>query len=162
MANLSEESPVLETIESSFDVTKRHWRYVAVGTYEGNPNAQAEVSDYENFLPAVRGRKIEQISKESASINDAANFIRSRAILDSFEISITVDGWHYKGKIWEPGKILTLKAPWCYIEKETQFMIREANFSIDESAGQKTSLSLCLPSSFTGESPKSQELPWDF
>ena len=37
IATLTEENPVVDTIESSFDVTKRFWEYVAVGTFQGNP-----------------------------------------------------------------------------------------------------------------------------
>lgn len=160
VASLTETSPVLETVDSSFDITKRFWQYVAIGTYQGNPSAQSSLSDYESFLPAVRGRKIEQIKQESTSIASAAEFIRSRSILDSFSVGCSVLGWHYKGKIWQPGEIVTLDAPGAYIEKPTKLMIREASFTIDESAGQKTTLSLCLPSSFDGTTPKAEDLPW--
>ena len=162
MATLDEENPVLDTIESSFDVTKRFWQYMAIGTYQGNPNAQSSINDYESFFPAIRGRKIEQISKESANISQAANFIYSRSILDSFFVALAVDGWHYKGKLWQPGEMITLTAPGCYIEKPTRLLITEATFSIDESSGQKTSLSVCLPSAFDGSTPSEKELPWVF
>ena len=116
------------------------------------------VGDYELFGIAKRGRKIEELGQQTTDITQAAKFSRSRAIIDSYEASVVVDGWKYDGHIWTPGEIITVKAPGAYIFDETRLIIKRTSMTIDESGGQITVLDLGLPEAFDNSDPKG--LPW--
>lgn len=160
MAYIEEGIGPVRSIRTSHDATKRFQRYMVIGTYEGEPGTESEVADYELLGLAKRGRQIQQLDQQTIDISKAAKFARSRALIDSYICTAEVDGWHYNGTVWTPGKTVTVKAPGAFIEKETPLIIRKASLSIDESGGQMSTLDLGLPQAFDNSEINTGALPW--
>lgn len=158
VATLEEGQAHVISVSSSGDLTKRFQRYLVIGAFEGDPEAEAEVNDPEVFGFAKRGRLITELSQQTTDINEAAKFSRSKAMIDSYNATAAVNGWRYNGALWQPGTIITLKALGAYILKPSRFMIRRVTFSIDESGGQTTALELALPEAFDNTDVRS--FPW--
>lgn len=158
-ATLEDGKGVVRSISTNFDPTKRFQEYTVFGIYNGQ-QAEATVQDFQSFGLAKRGRKIVELKQEATDIVAAAKSLRQTAILDSFGCTAQVDGWHYKGKLWAPGEIITLSAPEERIKAGSLLMLREAAFQIDTAGGQSTTLNFCLPEAYTGKDMG--VLPWDF
>lgn len=160
VASLVEGQSPVKSISTNHDGTRRFQRYLVIGTSEGSPDTEAEVSDYEKLGLAKRGRKIERLAQQSTDITQAARFSRSRAVIDSYSAVAEVDGWKYNGHLWTPGEIITVRAPGAYLEKPTRLIIKIVTFTIDETGGQATQLELSLPEAFDQTDPKKEDLPW--
>jgi prophage tail gpP-like protein len=153
------ESPVV-SVSGNYDVTQRFQKYMVVSQNEGDPDAEYEVSDPELLGANVRGRKIVLLKQQSADLREAANFARSKALIDSFQTTALVTGWKNGTGFWKPGDIIRLKAPGAFIQNLTRLVIKRATMAIDESAGQVTTLDLGLPAAYNQQSPKVEDLPW--
>jgi prophage tail gpP-like protein len=166
VATLIEGQGPVRSVTSTADITKRFQKYMVVGAFEGNPEATAEVDDPETFGLAKRGRKIAPLNQQSTDMEQAAKFLRSTALIDSYTASCEVDGWHYNGNLWQPGKIITLLAPGAYINFPSRFMIKNVTLQLDESGGQITGLDLAIPEAYdgaeinAGTEEKGGTLPW--
>ena len=158
VATLIEGQGPVRSVTATADITKRFQKYMVVGAFEGNPEATAEVSDPEVFGLAKRGRKIAPLNQQSTDMDQAARFLRSTALIDSYTASCEVEGWHYNGNLWQPGTIITLKAPGARINNPSRFMIKNVTLQLDESGGQITGLDLAIPEAYDGTEP--EVLPW--
>jgi len=159
VATLFEGISPVRVITSDHDVTKRFQNYMVIGTSEGN-NSTAEVSDYESLGAGVRGRQISELGQQTTDINQAAKFARSKAVIDSYTATAEIDGWHYNGVLWNPGDIITVKAPGAFILNPTRLIIVRVTYKIDESGGQAAILDLGIPNIYDGTEPKLEDLPW--
>jgi prophage tail gpP-like protein len=151
------ESPV-KSLAGSFDVTHRFQRYLVISQNEGDSEAQFEVTDPETLGGNVRGRKIIQLSQQSANLQEAANFARSKALIDSFRLSAVVTGWRNDTDLWNPGDIIRLKAPGAFIENPARLIIKRATMTLDDQGGPITTLDFGLPEAYDQKTP--QDLPW--
>ncbi|MDI9407683.1 MAG: contractile injection system protein, VgrG/Pvc8 family [Candidatus Pacebacteria bacterium] len=62
--------------------------------------------------------------------------------------SITVQGWtDQSGKIWQPGRIVTVTSPSIYLDR-AKMLIVGCDYSQDLSGGSLTELSICPPAAF--------------
>ena len=159
VATLFEGISPVKTITSDHDVTKRFQKYMVLYTADGE-TYQAEESDYQDLGLAVRGRTISELGQQTNGIYKAAEFARSRAVINSYVATIEVDGWHYNGTLWNPGDIITVKAPGAFILKATRLIIVRVTYKNDESAGQSCLLDLGIPEVYDGTAPKLEALPW--
>jgi len=158
VAQLEEGKGPVRSVSTTADITKRFQRYMVVGTFEGDPEATAETRDPEVFGFAKRGRLITELSQQTTDINEAAKFSRSKALIDSYTCTVNVLGWRNNGALWQPGTIITLKAPGAYILNASRFMIRRVTFQIDEALGQVTALELAIPEAF--DNTEVRAFPW--
>ena len=142
------------------DVTKRFQNYMVIGTSEGEPETTAELSDYESLGAGVRGRQISELRQQTTDITASAEYARARAMIDSYTATAEVDGWHYNGILWNPGDIITVKAPGAFILKPTRLIIIRVTYKIDGSGGQSCLIDLGLPEVYDGTTPKTEALPW--
>ena len=162
VAELIEGQTPLVSVETTHDVTKRHWRYRAIGSATGNSNSWAISTDSE-LAPAIRGIKIVQPEQQSTEIQKAADMARSRGLIDSYSLTATVKGFAYnlsggEWRFWRAGDVIDLYAPGAFILKERPFIIKRATFTEDVNNGQQTVLDLAFPELYSGGFPK--EFPW--
>ena len=158
VAQLEEGMGPVRSVTTTHDITKRFQRYMVIGAYEGDPEAEAEVRDPEVFGLAKRGRLITELSQQTTDIDEAAKFSRSKSLIDSYSANLEVEGWRYNGELWQPGTIISLKAPGAYILNSARLMIRRVTFQIDEAGGQVTGLELTVPEAF--DNTELRALPW--
>ncbi len=162
VADISEEiSPVI-SISTNHDVTKRFWKYQIIATSTGQTDVSAEIKDT-ILSPAIRGIKIIQPEQQSADYQKAAELARSRAMIDSYNVTVNLDGFAYnsgtKWKFWMPGDVVNIHAPGAFIFKKSKLIIKRVTFQLDENGGQKTALDLGFSESYSGEFPKG--FPWE-
>ncbi len=161
VAKIEEGSPAVISISCNHDVTKRAWKYRAMGSATGQPNVWADELDPE-LAPAIRGIKIIQPEQQPSDIQAAAKRARTQAFISSYSVSIELVGFAYNSgggwKFWKAGDVVIVKAPSAFILKESRFIIKRVVFSCDESGGYKTTLELTFPELYSGKSPK--ERPW--
>lgn len=158
VASLKEGQSPLISIQASHDVTQRFYRYMIISEEAGNIGIQAIVLEkYPQggpvLGPAIRGTKIIRPEKESTDYTQAANFARSRALIDAYSVTATVQGFTYKDaagmeKFWKGGDIINLYAPGAFILKPSNLIVKQATFKLDESSGSTTTLELTLPEAY--------------
>ncbi len=162
VADISEGiSPVI-SISTNHDVTKRFWKYQIIATSTGQTDVSAEIKD-SKLSPAIRGIKIIQPEQQSADYQKAAELARSRAMIDSYNVTVNLDGFAYNSgtewKFWMPGDVVNIHAPGAFIFKKSKLIIKRVTFQLDENGGQKTALDLGFPEAYFGEFPKG--FPWE-
>lgn len=75
-----------------------------------------------------------------------ANVRRAR----SLKYNCTVQGWEYEaGKLWDFNKSIMVQDDFCDIEQD--MLIKSVSYTLDESSGSKTEISLLVPDAYTLE-----------
>ncbi len=154
-------SPIISA-NTSHDVTKRFWKYMVVTTAWGEPNVEYMAID-KKLSPAIRGIKIIQPSQQSADYSRAAAIERSRALIDSYTVSIQVKGYGYlnadrRAVPWAAGDVVRVKIPSVFILKPTLLIIKRAVFKRDND-GDYTTLDLGFKEAYSGGYPEA--FPWE-
>ncbi len=156
-ATLEQGKGVVRSVSATYDSTKRFQEYLAVGNFVGK-QSHATVQDSQNFGLAKRGRSIAENKQETTTIEASAKNLRANALRNSFNVSAVVDGWHYKGELWQPGQLVSLTAPGVYINSPFQLLIQKIDYKLDTSGGQTSTLEFVHPSVYDGSEPKG--MPW--
>jgi len=148
-------APVI-SVNTSMDITKRFHRYTALRTTDGD-TFSAEAID-EGVDESLRDGLIVEPAQD-ANVQFAANFARSRGIMDSFTCAVTVAGWTVNGQLWRPGMTVTANFPSAMIYRDYMFMVRRVTMQLDETGGAITELELTFPQVFAGGNP-TFPYPW--
>ena len=148
-------APVI-SVNTSMDLTRRYYRYTALTTTDGD-TFTAEAVD-EGVDPSLRDGLIVE-PQQDADVQFAANFARSRGIMDSYACAVTVAGWTVNGQLWRPGMTVTANFPSAMIYRDYIFMVRRVTMQLDETGGATTQLELTFPQVFAGGNP-TFPYPW--
>ena len=158
IGSITEGDGVLESIETTHDMTKRFREYVVVSDGEGG-RVQASVEDTSMF-ENPRRVKIVETDQDAENPQAAALFARARGLLESYSCKATLQGWTFAGRVWGVGAILNVKAPSAFIRHYSQLSVREATLTYDEDSGKRTNLELVLPEAMTDRQPNPENAPW--
>ena len=146
----------------SIDHTQRFSSYLVKGqaAYSADSDGETEahieggVSDsgvkrYRPMLIVAEG------GGTAASTKERATWEANSRIGKSAAASLVVQGWRQVpgGPLWEPGMLVTVKAPWLRLDGE--MIIRQATFERGES-GTTTKLDIVSPQTFAPEPPDSK------
>jgi prophage tail gpP-like protein len=148
-------APVI-SVNTSMDITKRYHRYTVMRT-DGGETSTAEALD-DGVDKGLRNGLIVE-PKQDADVQFAANFARSRGIMDSYSCAVTVAGWTVNGQLWRPGMTVTANFPSAMIYRDYVFMVRRATLQLDETGGAIAQLELTFPQVFAGGNP-TFPYPW--
>lgn len=156
-ATLEEGTGSLQEVSIESDDTAMFQTYKVTMQTGGWPDVKDSVTD-----PGIKIHRFHQRAGSTGApgqIKKACELDRAQAIASAFTVSVTVSDWTTDADaLWEPGKIVSLKAPSCYINAPTLFMIAGVSFELT-SGHRATSLRLVLPETYTGAMPA--RFPWD-
>ena len=124
------------------------------GKNKAPPSAVAK----DNAVPSARMHRFTADNTKESTIQEAANWERSRRLADSLSMRLPVDGWQIPGTndLWRENTIVTLQSPSLFVPDGFDFLIRSVEYSFGDS-GAVASLELVPPQVFTGEDI---EEPW--
>lgn len=123
----------------------------------GYPDLNAIV--YDMTLPIHRFKQRSGGSGAPPQVKKAAELDRALAIANALQINVTLGSWtNDSGALLEPGQIISLECPTCYINRPTLFLIAGVTLSLSASE-YSSALRLVLPETYTGVMP--EEYPWD-
>lgn len=155
-------SPVV-SVATTTDLTKRYYEYV-VTNIEGSTVNSASAIDG-GVSQSERARLLTETNQD-VDLQEAANFARSRGIMDSFTCRMTVSGWTVNGVLWAPGMTVYIEYPSAMIYPHPGFpkihntlMVKRVTMQLDESGGAITELDLTFPQVFAGGAP-AFPYPW--
>lgn len=141
--------------KATYDVSKRHSKYVVKGQKQGDDNTttqaiaenKAEVDD--EYI--ARYRPLMLIASGQANANDVTQRARWEASTrrgKSRRLSIVVAGWQQQlgGRLWDTNTLVPVNSPLLYCQDT--LLISVVKFSMDESGGQITELTLVSPEAY--------------
>jgi prophage tail gpP-like protein len=158
VAALIEGQGALQDVAFSCDDTGMFQTYKATMQMGSWPALKASVTD-----PGIKVHRFIQRSGatgESHDIDRAARQDMAESIAKAFTMQVTLSTWTTDAGIpFEPGQIITLKAPSVYIDNVTAFMISSVEFGLAAGEGFKTTLNLVLPTLYSFDPIGA--FPWD-
>lgn len=151
VAELSEGTAPLQTLQTGHDLTRRFAEYQIIETASGDVfSATAEDRGVE--YPGFTKRRIDQ-PRQASDPQAAARFARSRGIIDSYSCLATVTGWTVNGRLWRPGDRVIIDAPTAMIYRPYTFLVSRAELTLDETGGAQTALTLTFPEAYASSNP---------
>ena len=123
---------------------------------KNNPSPTAVAKD--DRVPAARMLRFQVDDVTESTIQEAANWERSRHVADSLGVTIPVDGWQVPGTqdLWRENTIVTLKSASLFVPDGFDFLIRSVEYVFGDT-GTTARLELVPPETYTGEEI---EEPW--
>lgn len=158
MANLVEGLGSFLDLGVSADGTGLYSLYEVVTTMGGwdkHPTGTATDPGVRLFRPHRRtGSDANDLAAKQSAAMD-----RGQSFAAAIGLQAEVGDWTSDaGEMWEPGRLITVNAPTCWIERPFLLMIAGVTFTLDAS-GRRASLRLILPGTYSGELPG--VWPWD-
>lgn len=153
------ESPI-RRISATYDTTKRFQEYVVFGQTDSVPDVSAGVRDPQALGVSVRARRVRRLVQQTQDVQEAAVFERNRALIDSFCVRATVTGWTYRGQLWQPGEIVSVRAPSAMLYNASNLIVNRVTLRSDPEFGQETDLELSLPAAYSNAKTIRGALPW--
>lgn len=102
-------------------------------------------------VPRSRFETFKTDSTTSGNIKNAAEWRRSRQIIDALTISLPVSGWYApNGKLWRENTQVTVVSETLGVPSGFTFLIRAVEYTL-ESNERRSTLSLVPPQSYSGE-----------
>lgn len=130
------------------------------GLLPGQPGADLESITVKNpFMQTVNRPFVysENNDLSPADFKDAVKWKAGLMFGAAIKYNASVQGLRDQfDKIWAPNTFVNLLAPRVMVYNETKFIIESVN--LDRGEGDRASLTLVVPESYTGEIPKT--LPW--
>lgn len=157
VARITEGDAPIISIDTAHDLSQRFYRYQTIVTTDGT-TTKGEAID--RGVDPARDGKIIQVQSDANPI-EAANFARSRGIIDSYTCLVTVAGWTVDGVLWAPGQTVSIEAPSAMIYNRSTLIIKRVTMQLDESGGAVTQLDLTFPQVYAGgDITSSFPYPW--
>lgn len=148
----------IEHISVSSDGTKRHSSYMAVTESAGVAGTSKSLTD--KSIPTYRPFVFSADDLEAGNLTTALQWRRSKALADSYSLSITVTGWRNEfNQLWRENMKGTVLYPGVDIFDETDFITSGVTLTKDENGGNVSILEMVIPQAYSLEFPKS--FPWE-
>jgi prophage tail gpP-like protein len=64
-----------------------------------------------------------------------------------------------QGELWQPNTTVTVNAPYAFIYRDSELLVRSVRLRQDPKNGERADLNVVLPGAFSSEVPSF--LPWD-
>jgi len=155
VAALIEGQVPLLAVSASYDGTRRF------SSYDVDAQIDAEnVHGHEDDTAVPVHRPTIILMKDmDPDPNATARRARMEAIAAALPITATVSGWRTpRGQRWHERQSVTLKAPGAMLATERKYLIAEATFRLDKSAGKTVDLRLVMAEAYAGK--PLGVLPW--
>jgi len=148
----------IEHISVVSDGTKRFSSMQAVTETSGTAGTSSTLSD--KNIPVYRPYVFSADDLEAGNLGTALQWRRSKALADSYSLSITVTGWRNSyGQLWRENMKGTVKFPSVDIFTESDYIISSVTLTKDESGGNISQLIMVIPQAYSLEFPS--KFPWE-
>lgn len=148
----------IEHISVVSDGTKRFSSMQAVTETSGTAGTSRTLAD--NNIPVYRPFVFSADDLESGNLETALQWRRSKALADSYSLSITVTGWRNQyGQLWRENMKGTVKFPSVDIFNESDYIISSVTLTKDENGGNISQLMMVIPQAYSLEFPT--KFPWE-
>lgn len=125
-----------------------------------DPGSDIHTVDNPFLLNAIRPHVFVANDAASGDALAAAESKMGRMFADAVGYDAEVAGERdSQGRLWAPNTPVSLHAPSAFVRQPTPMIIRSVNLQRSVDGGARSTLSLILPGSFSGEIP--ERLPWD-
>ena len=132
-----------------FDGRERFNAYKLLSKRRGKNLREAVAKD--DVVPRNRVKTINADDTTGGDIQKAADWERSKALVDALSIPFPVSGWYAPdGTLWRENTLVTVKSPRIHVPDGYTFLIRQVEY-IYEDSGKKSVLNLVPPQVYTGE-----------
>jgi len=149
------EKPLL-AVAASYDGTHRFSSYDVGAQFAGEIDVNGHVDD---TAIAVHRPTFIAAKDTDPDPNATARRARMEAIAAALPITATISGWRTPaGARWHERQSVTLKAPGAMLATERKYLIAEATFRLDKSAGKTVDLRLVMAEAYAGK--PLGVLPW--
>ena len=148
----------IEHISTSNDGTKRFSSMQSVTETAGTSGISSTLSDPN--IPIYRPFVFSADDLEAGNLETALKWRKSKALANSYSVSITVSGWrNERGQLWRENMKGTVKAPLVDILNESDYIIAGVTLRKDETGGNIATLKMVIPQAYSLEFPTS--FPWE-
>jgi len=148
----------IEHMSVSSDGTKRFSSMQAVTETSGGSGVSSTLSD--DTIPTYRPLVFSADDLEAGNLETALKWRKSKALADSYSVSITVTGWRNENnQLWRENMKGSVKAPSVDIFTESDYIISSATLTKDENGGNVSILQMVIPQAYSLEFPSS--FPWE-
>ena len=138
-----------------FDGRERFNAYRLLSKRRGNQLREAIAKD--DVVPRNRVKTINADDTTSGDIQQAADWERSKALVDALSIPFPVSDWYAPdGTLWRENTLVTVESARLHVPDGFTFLIRSVEYIFEED-GKKSVLNLVPPQAYTGEP---LEEPW--
>jgi prophage tail gpP-like protein len=145
---------------ATFDASRRYRRYIVTGQHPGNDEyvGDATVRVRGEALDAtVRRAERVLVVRAEGSVTPAQAKLRAQweakvRAARGDAVTVRVQGWKQgDGKLWPVNALVPVESPTLGLRGESEMLITEATFSLDEQGGTTTELRLARPDAFLPE-----------
>jgi prophage tail gpP-like protein len=131
----------------------RFSRYIVKGQRAGDDQDSGEVvasQKAEARDPGVgRYRPLVLVLEDQgdgATLQQRADFEANVRAARALDYTASVQGWSHAGGLWAPNQLVTVRDPWCRINRD--LLVRAVDLVLDEQ-GTRAQLSLTIPDAYT-------------
>jgi len=156
VASLVEGKAPLKSMSTNMDITKRFYKYVVIENRDGEASSSEAVDT--GVDNRIRWTKVVRPQQGTPSLDEAAKFARSKALISSYTASATVTGWEHDGQTWDAGDIIMVFAPSAFVFNTSRLIVKNATLQFDSNGGKQTRLDLALPELYDGSDVRGR--PW--
>jgi prophage tail gpP-like protein len=149
VGTLTEDSPMVQSWAGKFDGRARFNAYRAIGQSPGD-NAKVAIAK-DDAVPRSRFMTFTAKDTIAGDIQSAADWRRSKQIVDALTISLPVSSWFSpNGSLWKENTLVTVISETLHIPDGFTLLIRSVEY-IFAKTGQTAILSLIPKEAYTGE-----------
>ena len=154
VGSLIEGYPPVFEFTGSFKGRERFGAYKGIRQTRGKSKSAVSI---DNRVPLSRFKTFNVEDSQGGSLQDIVDWQRSKQLVSSLSMPITVDGWYAPdGNLWQENTIVFLQSEALFVPKGFEFIIRSVEYLLDGQGG-RTVLELVPPQVYTGEEIKE---PW--
>jgi prophage tail gpP-like protein len=150
VGTIEEGQPGTSNFQGKFNGRKRYNLWKALGQSPRKTAKKVGLAKDSN-VPGSRNITFTTNESEVGEIQKAAEWKRSKQLVDAFQTGFVYDGWYApNGERWAPNTIVTVKSLTMGVPDGYNFLIRQVEF-VFENNGRTTVLTLVPPNVYTGE-----------
>ena len=149
VGTIDESKTLIQTeFSGSWDLRKRFKTFTVISQ---TPLGPGEATATDDNISLMRHKLLTANNQLKGALLETAEYAKNILLIDELTQDVPVIGWHGPGgKLWEAGKILTLKSETLFVPDGFDYFIRAVRFMFRPNA-KRAILSLIPKEVYTGE-----------
>lgn len=113
------------------------------GTDATEPQGRAADKNVQRYRPLI---VIAETAADAAALQQRAEWERNVRAGRAAALTYTVVGWRHRNGLWQPNTIVPVRD--AFLRTETDYLISQVRYLLDDEGGERAELSLRLPQAF--------------